>query len=235
MPKNIASRRRFIQQTLKAGLALSLVGVSNLLAQDRKLKFLQTKLPYGFVELGVIDEMTMQIHYGKHAATYTKNLNEAYEAELGHKEKSLEKILGKITKYSAKMRNNAGGHFNHEFFWMCMKPNASALPQGKLLEAINTNFGSFDAFKKQFVEAAKTRFGSGWAWLVQTKDGKLVIGSTPNQDNPLMNVSTLQGKPILALDVWEHAYYLKYQNKRADYIENWFKIINWDFVGQQLV
>lgn len=238
MPSNVhkTNRRKFIAQTVKASLALSFVGVSDLLlAQTASQQFSQVPLPYNFNELGVIDELTMKIHYGKHAAGYTKNLNEAYTAELGKKHKTLEKILDKISKYSTKMRNNAGGHYNHEFFWKCMKPVSSDQPRGKLLEAINTNFGSFAEFKKQFVDAAKSRFGSGWVWLVQIKDEKLAIGSTPNQDNPLMNVSTLRGKPILALDVWEHAYYLKYQNKRADYIENWFKIIDWDFVAQQLV
>lgn len=236
MKKNTTSRRKFIVQTAKAGLVLSFAGASHLLmAQNAAPKFSQTPLPYGFADLGVIDEQTMQIHYSKHAAGYTKNLNEAYTAEVGTKHRSLDKILAKISKYSSKMRNNAGGHYNHEFFWKCLSPKSEYSPFTKIAQEINKSFGSYDEFKKQFTEAAKNRFGSGWAWLVQTKDGKLVIGSTPNQDNPLMNVSSLKGKPILALDVWEHAYYLKYQNKRADYIENWFKIINWDFLGEQLV
>ena len=132
------------------------------------------------------------------------------------------------------MRNNAGGHFNHEMFWQCMTPNpASDKPTGILADSIIRDFGSLEAFKTQFNEAAKLRFGSGWAWLIKNKEGKLVISSTPNQDNPLMDVSELKGKPLLCLDVWEHAYYLRYQNKRADYIANWWKIVDWSFVEKK--
>jgi Fe-Mn family superoxide dismutase len=132
------------------------------------------------------------------------------------------------------VRNNAGGHWNHSFFWTNMKPNGGGLPSGKVAEAINAGFGSFENFKKQFNDAAKSRFGSGWAWLVKTPDGKLAIGSTANQDNPLMDVSDFKGAPVLGLDVWEHAYYLKYQNKRADYIDAWWNVVNWDAVAGRL-
>jgi Fe-Mn family superoxide dismutase len=129
------------------------------------------------------------------------------------------------------MRNNAGGHYNHELFWNCMKAAPAGAPTGALAAAINNSFGSMDAFKSQFADAAKNRFGSGWAWLVVGADKKLAIGSTANQDNPLMDVSSFKGFPLLGLDVWEHAYYLKYQNKRADYITAWFNLVNWDFVA----
>jgi Fe-Mn family superoxide dismutase len=132
------------------------------------------------------------------------------------------------------MRNNAGGHYNHELFWQCMKAAPAGTPTGALATAINNSFGSLDAFKTQFADAAKNRFGSGWAWLVVTADKKLAIGSTANQDNPLMDVSAFKGFPLLGIDVWEHAYYLKYQNKRADYIEQWWNLVNWNFVEKRL-
>jgi Fe-Mn family superoxide dismutase len=176
----------------------------------------------------------MEIHYSKHAAAYSKNVKEAAAAEVVDITKPLEAVLAKITAYSAKMRNNAGGHYNHELFWQCMRPKTTDnKPAGKLLEAIEKTFVSFADFKKQFADAGKNRFGSGWAWLYADKDKKIKIGSTPNQDNPLMDVSDIKGTPLLALDVWEHAYYLKYQNKRADYIENWWNVVNWDFVQQR--
>ena len=131
------------------------------------------------------------------------------------------------------MRNNGGGHYNHEMFWQCMKPNGEGSPSGKLLTDIEAQFTSVAAFKTQFSDAAKTRFGSGWAWLYVDSQKKLKIGSSPNQDNPLMDISEIKGFPLLGLDVWEHAYYLKYQNKRADYIENWWKIVNWDYVQKR--
>ncbi|HEY5463486.1 MAG TPA: superoxide dismutase [Hanamia sp.] len=189
-------------------------------------------LPYKYDALeNVIDAQTMEIHYTKHAAAYSKNLKEAAQAEGAEgKSLSVEVILASISKYSTKMRNNAGGHYNHEIFWQCMRPpQDNNLPEKKLDEAINNQFGSLDNFKNQFNEAAKTRFGSGWTWLYS--DNKtLKIGSTPNQDNPLMNISNIKGFPLLGIDVWEHAYYLKYQNKRPDYIENWWKVVNWKYV-----
>ncbi|MEP6711084.1 MAG: superoxide dismutase [Ferruginibacter sp.] len=197
--------------------------------------FDQQPLPYKYDALeNVIDAMTMEIHYTKHAAAYSKNLKEAVVAENVPVNTSLETILSSIAKYSAKMRNNAGGHYNHEMFWQLMRPKTTDnRPSGKLFEAIEKEFTSFDNFKTQFNDAAKSRFGSGWAWLYIDATKKLKIGSTPNQDNPLMDVSEIKGFPLLGLDIWEHAYYLKYQNKRADYAENWWNVVNWDYVQKR--
>lgn len=235
------SRRTFIKNTGKAGIATG-IGLSVLpsihfaATTNAVTDFAQKPLPYGFSALEpVIDALTMEIHYTKHAAAYAKNLADACVAEkVNTGTQSLEEVLRNISKYSVKMRNNGGGHFNHELFWQCMKPGAATAPSADLLKAITNQFGSFEAFKTQFTDAGKNRFGSGWAWLVKTADNKLVIGSTPNQDNPLMDVSELKGTPLLGLDVWEHAYYLKYQNKRPDYINNWWNIVNWDFVASRL-
>jgi len=176
----------------------------------------------------------MEIHYSKHASTYAKNLADACAAEkVDVNTAKLEDVLHNISKFSPKMRNNGGGHYNHELFWQCMKPGMATKPEGKLASAIDQSFGSFDAFKTQFTDAGKNRFGSGWAWLVLNGDKKLVIGSTANQDNPLMDISDLKGTPLLGLDVWEHAYYLKYQNKRPDYIANWWNVVNWEFVQKR--
>jgi len=178
--------------------------------------------------------MTMEIHYSKHAAAYSKNVKEAAAAEKADISKPLEDVLAKISSYSAKMRNNGGGHYNHELFWQCMQPKKEGnMPSGKIMEAITKAFGSFDEFKKQFADAGKNRFGSGWAWLYVDAGKNLKIGSSPNQDNPLMDISDIKGYPLLALDVWEHAYYLKYQNKRADYIDNWWNVVNWNYVQQR--
>ncbi|HVX51846.1 MAG TPA: superoxide dismutase, partial [Chitinophagaceae bacterium] len=167
-------------------------------------------------------------------AGYTKNLADACAAEhVDTQSSKIEDLLAGISKYSTKMRNNAGGHYNHEMFWKLMTPQPAGKPSGKLADAINSSFGSFDGFQTKFSDAAKTRFGSGFAWLVLTADKKLAIGSTPNQDNPLMDVSEFKGYPIVGLDVWEHAYYLKYQNKRPDYIAAWLNIINWDYAAQR--
>lgn len=192
----------------------------------------QKPLPYEYNQLEPsIDAMTMEIHYTRHAAGYTKNLNDATAEEgVDIGKVNLESLLGMISKYSYKMRNNGGGHYNHELFWATMTPGGKAINEkGSLHEAIKRDFGSFQAFKEQFETAAKSRFGSGWAWLV-VKDGKLAIGSTPNQDNPLMDVSDFKGTPLLGIDVWEHAYYLKYQNKRPDYITSWWNVVNWEVV-----
>jgi superoxide dismutase, Fe-Mn family len=194
----------------------------------------QTPLPYAYNALEpVIDAQTMEIHYTKHAAAYSKNLKEAMAAESVAEGTSLESILAKVSTYSAKMRNNGGGHYNHELFWKCMKPNGEQQVTGKLLTAIESSFNSFGNFKTKLTESAMTRFGSGWAWLYLDTNKKLQIASTPNQDNPLMDNSPVKGIPLLGIDVWEHAYYLKYQNKRADYIDNWFKVVNWDFVQKR--
>ena len=241
-------RRKFIKHTAAGAAAITfgIAGLSSFTSADEKENngiteslgfaagFDQKPLPYAYNALeDVIDAMTMEIHYSKHAAAYSKNLKEAAAAEKADTGKSLEDLLAKISKYSPKMRNNAGGHYNHEMFWQSMRPKSeNNTASGKLLQAIESSFGSFASFKEKFSDAAKTRFGSGWAWLyIDNKN--LKIGSTANQDNPLMDISDIKGSPLLGIDVWEHAYYLKYQNKRPDYIENWWKLVNWDFVQQR--
>jgi Fe-Mn family superoxide dismutase len=179
-----------------------------------------------------IDKVTMEIHHSKHHQGYVTNLNKAIDtldSNLIDHTKSLENIFEKMSKFPESIRNNSGGHYNHSLFWSLMKPNGGGAPKGKLAQAITTTFGSFDEFKKQFTDASMKRFGSGWAWLV-VQDGKLVIGSTANQDNPLMRLrgKGLKGKPVLALDVWEHAYYLKNQNRRADYVASFWNVVDWD-------
>jgi Fe-Mn family superoxide dismutase len=185
----------------------------------------------------VIDALTMEIHYTKHAAGYTKNLVDACAAEKVDTSKiKLTELLGGISTYSIKMRNNAGGHYNHEFFWQSLTPVRSGQtnkPSGSFMEAIVNQFGSFENFQTQFSDAARNRFGSGWAWLVKTTDGKLKVGSTPNQDNPLMDLSELKGTPLLGLDVWEHAYYLRYQNKRPDYIAACWSLFDWEVLERR--
>src|SRR5699024_906714 len=179
-----------------------------------------------------IDEETMKIHYGKHHAGYTKKLNNAI-ARTEMDGKSIEEILGGLDMSNKAVRNNGGGYYNHNLYFDIMSPNGGGKPSGELGEAIDDAFGSFDKCKEEFTTAAKTRFGSGWAWLAVQKGGKLGICSTPNQDNPLMPESTDCGTPILGIDVWEHAYYLKYQNKRPDYIEAFFNVIDWDRVAEK--
>lgn len=188
-------------------------------------------LPYDFAALEPhIDARTMEIHHGKHHQAYVTNLNNALKGTEGES-KSLEEIIKNISKYPMPVRNNGGGHWNHSFFWQIMAPNAGGNPTGPLSDAINAAFGSFDTFKEQFATAGTTRFGSGWAWLV-VHDGNLVITSTPNQDNPLMDIADVKGTPILGLDVWEHAYYLNYQNRRPDYIAAFWNVINWSKVAE---
>lgn len=197
------------------------------------LQFSQVALPYAFNALEPsIDTTTMEIHYGKHHTAYIKNVNEAIVAEK-ISFASEEAFFANASKLSSKAKNNGGGAWNHNFFWQIMKPNGGGAPNGKVADAINGAFGSFDKFKEAFAQAGATRFGSGWAWLVKD-GGKLKIGSSANQDNPLMDSSELKGTPLLALDVWEHAYYLKYQNKRADYITAWWNVVNWDEVAKRL-
>jgi superoxide dismutase, Fe-Mn family len=178
-----------------------------------------------------IDTKTMEIHHGKHHQAYVDNLNKAI-AGTPNEKKSLEELVASAGTISPAVRNNGGGHWNHSFFWESLAPNAGGAPSGKLAETINTAFGSFDEFKTKFSLAGVGRFGSGWAWLI-VKDGKLEISSTPNQDNPLMDVAEIKGKPILGVDVWEHAYYLKYQNKRADYLTAIWNVINWKKVEER--
>lgn len=194
-------------------------------------KFELPQLPYSYDALEpYIDKMTMEIHHSKHHNAYVTNLNKALEGT-ENEGKSLEEMFKTISKLPAAVRNNGGGHWNHSLFWTLMKQNGGGKPTGKISDAINSAFGSFDEFKTKFSTAGATRFGSGWAWLL-VQDGKLVVSSTPNQDNPLMDVAEVKGTPVLALDVWEHAYYLKYQNKRPDYIENWWNVVNWDKVNE---
>lgn len=179
-----------------------------------------------------IDKATMEIHHGKHHQAYVDNLNKAIagtEAE----GKTIEEILANISSYAPAVRNNGGGHYNHSLFWTVIGPNGGGEPTGELAEAINEAFGSFEDFKKKFAEAGATRFGSGWAWLTVSAEGKLQVSSTPNQDNPLMDVAEVKGTPILGLDVWEHAYYLKYQNKRPDYIAAFWNVVDWSAVAER--
>lgn len=197
------------------------------------MSFTLPALPYAHDALEpYIDTLTMQIHHGKHHKAYVDNLNKAI-AGTPHEGKSLEDLVENAGSISPAVRNNGGGHWNHTFFWNSLAPNAGGTPSGKLADAINEAFGSFDAFKEKFANAGMTRFGSGWAWLIVKKDGKLDICSTPNQDNPLMDVADVSGVPILGVDVWEHAYYLKYQNKRADYLAAFWNVVNWNKVAER--
>jgi len=196
------------------------------------MAFSLPSLPYPHDALEpYIDAQTMQIHHGKHHQAYVDNLNKAL-AGTENENKSLEEIVAMAGKISPAVRNNGGGHWNHSFFWESIGPNKGGNPSGKVATAINDAFGSFDAFKEKFNNAGMTRFGSGWAWLI-VKDGKLEVSSTPNQDNPLMDVAEIKGKPILGVDVWEHAYYLKYQNKRADYLNAFWNVVDWDKVASR--
>lgn len=192
------------------------------------MSFTLPDLPYAHDALEPhVDKATMEIHHGKHHAAYVTNLNKSLETT-EWKSRSLEEILANVSKLPIAVRNNGGGHWNHSAFWNWMKPKvAGTSPTGKLGDAIKKDFGSFDKFKEQFSNAAVARFGSGWAWLIH-QDGKLVVASTPNQDNPLMDTAETRGIPVLGLDVWEHAYYLKYQNRRPDYIAAFWNVVNWD-------
>ncbi|MEL6670323.1 MAG: superoxide dismutase [Bacteroidota bacterium] len=191
------------------------------------------KLKYDYTALEPhIDARTMEIHHTKHHQGYTNKLNNAIEGtDLAGK--SIEDILAQAGSAGAGVRNNGGGFYNHDLFWDVMSPNGGGNPSGAVGDAINEAFGSYDEFKNQFSAAAKTRFGSGWAWLIVGADGKLAVTSSPNQDNPLMDVAEVKGTPILGLDVWEHAYYLNYQNRRPDYVEAFFHVIDWDAVNKR--
>ncbi len=181
-----------------------------------------------------IDAMTMEIHHDRHHAGYVRKFNAALEGST-MTGKSLNEVMAAMGPDDTSIRNNGGGHFNHSLFWSVMSPNGGGIPSGNLADAINRTFDNFESFKEQFSKAAGTRFGSGWAWLSQGADGKLFVSSTPNQDNPMMdNVVSEVGTPLLGIDIWEHAYYLNYQNKRGDYINNFFNVINWDAVASRL-
>jgi len=243
-----SSRRQFISDAAKTGVLtlLSTPVIASILEHPQfssfknelffplQTGFTQTPLAYAYGGLEpYIDTQTMEIHYSKHAAAYCKNLNEAAIAEKVDTTKPLEDVLTNISKYSTKMRNNAGGHYNHELFWKCLTTNGNGQPKGTLLAAIQRDFTSFENFTGKFDESAKARFGSGWAWLIVTNDKKLTITSTPNQDNSLMDIADNKGFPLLGLDVWEHAYYLKHQNRRPEYIDSFWKVVNWDYVQQR--
>ena len=237
---------------LKKSALLGLCGLATKLVSEEKINILEgiaskagngTKyslpiLPYAYNALEpFIDEQTMQIHYGKHHQAYVEKLNKALETYNG--DQTLAGIFSQASKIDPVLRNNAGGHFNHSLFWQLMKANPKGepnLPSGKLEDAIVADFNTFDIFKKEFSEKALKVFGSGWCWLIE-KNGKLKITTTSNQDNPLMDCvpEKEKGKPILCLDVWEHAYYLKYQNKRTDYISAWWNVINWQHAENQFI
>jgi superoxide dismutase, Fe-Mn family len=229
------NRRKFIYSVAAIGAAsildpfaktISNISNNKIRSETTMAKFELPALPYAYDALEpYIDKMTMEIHHTKHHNAYVTNLNKAVEGT-EMESKSLEDLMTNISKYPVAVRNNGGGHWNHSMFWTLMKKGGGGEATGALADAIKSAFGSFADFKTQFSNAGATRFGSGWAWLVK-QNGKLVIGSTPNQDNPLMDVSDIKGTPILGLDVWEHAYYLKYQNRRPEYIENWWNVINW--------
>lgn len=236
------TRRNFIETSLKSAV-LATIGTPLVVKSasafashthpTAALQFSQVKLPYAYNALEPnIDATTMEIHYSKHHATYVKNVNEAIAADKITFSTEKE-FFANASKLSAKAKNNGGGVWNHNFFWEVMGPSAGGTPTGKIADAINGSFSSFDKFKEQFTAAAMGRFGSGWAWLVND-GGKLKIGSTPNQDNPLMDNAEVKGTPLLAIDVWEHAYYLKYQNKRNEYVANWWNVVNWNAVAKRL-
>ena len=196
------------------------------------MAFTLPPLPYSHDALEPhIDTATMQIHHGKHHQAYVDNLNKAITGT-PHENKSLEELVAAAGTISPAVRNNGGGHWNHTFFWESLAPKAGGQPSGNVAQAIQQAFGSFDAFKEKFNNAGMTRFGSGWAWLL-VKDGKLEVSSTPNQDNPLMDVAEVKGKPVLGVDVWEHAYYLKYQNRRAEYLAAFWNAVNWQKVNER--
>ncbi len=196
------------------------------------MSFELPKLPYAYNALEPhIDARTMEIHHTKHHQAYVTNLNNAIAGTDAEK-MSIEDICKNISKYPMPVRNNGGGHYNHSLFWTLMKQGGGGTPTGALAEAINSAFGNFEELKTKFNAAGTTRFGSGWAWLTVGADKKLVVSSTPNQDNPLMDIAEVKGSPIMALDVWEHAYYLNYQNRRPDYIAAWWNLVNWDEVSR---
>jgi Fe-Mn family superoxide dismutase len=196
----------------------------------RNGEFMQPKLPYSFDALEpYMDRATMELHYTKHYTAYTNKFNEA-AAQLGILQLPVRNIIKEVSKYPESIRNNGGGYLNHLLFWNMMSPAGGGLPSGELLDVINRDFGSVDNFREQFAEAARNVFGSGWAWLI-VRNNKLLITSTLNQDNPLMDITAERGFPILCLDVWEHAYYLNNQNRRTDYIQSFWQVVNWKFVA----
>jgi Fe-Mn family superoxide dismutase len=234
------NKRSFIKSVVLGGAGLVATNLSSRLkaatTASRKRKwdgeFVLPDLPYAYDALEpYIDAQTMELHHSKHHAAYTKNFNAAVK-EAGLTGKTAREILSEVSRYPASIRNNGGGYFNHKLFWKMLAPATGKKPSQELLEALNKQFGSFDAFKDKFSTAAKTVFGSGWAWLILAGD-KLMVTSTPNQDSPIMDIVQEKGTPLLCVDVWEHAYYLKYQNRRADYVDAFWNVVNWDFVSQR--
>ncbi len=214
-------------------LLMIFMGVSAQKADQKAIVYEMTPLPYAYDALEpAIDKETMEIHYTKHYKGYYDKFLKAI-ADNNLENKQIEEIFHEVDAYPAAVRNNAGGYYNHSMYWLIMSPDGGGNPKGKLAEDINKTFGSFDAFKTAFAKAGATRFGSGWAWLSVDNEGNLFVSSTANQDNPLMNTEEVQGIPILGMDVWEHAYYLRYQNKRGTYIDNFWTVINWDEVSRR--
>lgn len=212
-------------------IAFMLLIISLLASNSQsQARFTFPDLPYTYDALEVfVDKTTMEIHYSRHHRAYFNNFVKAVD-ELKLTDLTMDQIFANASKYPATIRNNGGGYYNHNLFWEVMSPNGGGMPSGKLMKVIESTFGSFDAFKKEFEGAATGQFGSGWAWLSVDKDGKLFVSSTPNQDNPLMDVVAKRGVPILGLDVWEHAYYLQYQNMRGTYVGNFWKVVSWPAV-----
>lgn len=218
--------------SLILALPLLVFSACQSVAQENTAPFEQKELPYAYNALEPhIDAETMEVHYSKHHAGYVKKLNDALK-ETEAEDKTLKEILGNVSKMNDKVRNNAGGHYNHDLFWSVLSPDGGE-PSEALTRAINDAFGSMDKMKSQMNEAASSRFGSGWAWLYVTSAGQLAVTSTPNQDNPLMDVADERGTPVFGIDVWEHAYYLKYQNKRGDYLSAIWNVVNWEEVSRR--
>ncbi len=226
------NRQNFIKALVASTLTFKLSNLFASLPVQFDGMFTLPPLPYTFDALEPhIDKLTMEIHHDRHHKGYVDNLNKAV-AGTEMEKMVIEDLLRNVSNYSTAIRNNGGGHWNHAFFWQILSPNTSGTPSGQLTDAITINFGNFDNMKAEFGKAAAGRFGSGWVWLIVTPDKKLKITSTANQDNPLMDVATDKGTPILGLDVWEHAYYLKYQNKRADYVTAFWNVVNWNEVNK---
>lgn len=223
------------RNTMKRLALLAVTFIFGITTQNNKImaqEYTFPQLPYAYNALEpYIDAQTMEIHYSKHHRAYFDNFVKA-AADNGIDKLPMKDIFAKISTYPAAVKNNGGGYYNHMLFWQVMGPNAGGQPTGALLDAIVKTFGSFDSFKAEFENAAKTQFGSGWAWLSVDKDGKLFVSQTPNQENPLMDVTAKRGTPILTLDVWEHAYYLKYQNRRPEYVSNFWNVVNWAKVAE---
>ncbi len=232
------NRKEFFRTIAVGSIAVGAVATNSRCQSSNKgtspkAPFVQAPLAYDFAALEPnFDQLTMEIHYGKHHTAYINNLNKAVEGT-EFADKTLDELIAGAGATNAAIRNNGGGHWNHTFFWDILAPGKGGEPTGAVADAINGQFGSFDAFKEAFGKEATGRFGSGWAWLA-ADNGKLSVGSTPNQDNPLMDISDFKGTPVLGLDVWEHAYYLHYQNKRADYIGAFWNVVNWDKVAEHL-